>query len=93
MFVFERDLFSCFRTKFVTIVHIVPTKAHLQVEVAQIEVDWQELGLQLVVTDIIIQIAIRVDIHIITTVAIAEHRTGKADGMDGYFSTYHHELT
>ena len=93
MFVFKRHLHCRFRTKFVAIVHIIPSQAHLQVEVTQGEIKGQELCLELIITDVIVKVTIRVHIHIVATEGVAERRTRKATGMDCNLASSHHSLT
>ena len=45
----------------------VPAQSHLQVEMAQVEIDGEEFCLRLVVTDIVVQIAIGIDVNIVST--------------------------
>ena len=72
--------------------HVVPTHAHLQVEVAQVEVDRQELSLQLVIADVVVEVALGVYIHVVAAEGVAQGGTGETAWMDGNFAACHQAL-
>ena len=65
----------------------------MHVKIAHVKIEGKEFCLQLVVTDVIIQIASIIYIDIISAERIAECRTGKGSGMNGKLTASHHTLT
>ena len=92
VFVFERHLHRVVRAELAAIVHEVPAQTHLNVDVAQVVVDRQELCLELIVKDAIVTVAVSVDVNIVAAECIAKRGTREATGMDGDFAASHHEL-
>ena len=93
MFILKCHLLRRFGVELIAVVQKVPTQAHLQIEVAQVEVDGHKLSLELVVADVIADVAVGVDVNVVTPERVTERGTCKAAGMDGEFTTRHHALS
>ena len=62
---FNNSCVSC--RQFVAIVLIIPADAALQIDVAPVEVDGQQLCLELVGTDVVVAFAFHVDVQVVAT--------------------------
>ena len=93
MFILERHLSSCLCTECVTIVHVVPAEAELDVEVTEVMIDWCELSLELVVENIIGAVSIEINIHIVAAEFVTEPGPCETARVDGQFGSCLQSLT
>ncbi len=73
--------------------HVVPTQTHLEVEVAQREVDRQQLTLELVIEDVVVTLTFDIYVHVVATEVISERWTGETARMDSELTACHQTLT
>ena len=92
MLILEDRLNGCLRTELVAIVHIVPAEPVLDIEMTQIVVDGYDLCLELVVSDVIVALAFKIDIHVVAAEGIGEGRTGDTVRMNGQLAAGHQSL-
>ena len=90
--VLQHALYGGLCTKYIAVVHVVPTQTVLDVEVTQVVVDRDDLGLELVVADVVVAIAFAIDVNVVTPKGIGDHRADEAAGMDGQLALSHQTL-
>ena len=74
----------------VLIAHVVPAQSHLQVEVAEVVVEGNEVHLMVMIEDAVVAVAIDIDVYVVAAEGIVHGRTAKAARMYGPGSVYHH---
>ena len=92
MLILEDRLNGCLRTELVAIVHIVPAEPVLDIEMTQIVVDGDNLSLELVVSDVIVALAFKIDIHVVAAEGIGKGWTGNTARMNGQLAAGHHSF-
>ena len=93
VFILQRHVLRGFRLQFIAIVHEIPAHTQLQIKMFHVEVYRGEFCLELVVADVVVAIAIHVNINIIAIEVITQFRTGETLWMDGQIATSHQSLT
>ena len=92
MLVLQHALYGGLCTKYVAVVHVVPTQTVLDVEVTQVVVDRDDLGLELVVADVVVAFAFEIDVYVVTAEGVGNHRTDDTARMDGQLALGHQTL-
>ena len=60
---------------------------------AQVVIDRNDLGLELVVADVIVALPFGIDIHVVAAEGVCKHRANVAARMDGQLASCHQSLT
>ena len=93
MFVLHAHVIDRIRLQLTAIVHIVPLDTHLEVKGAQVEVDGCQLRLCLVIQQVIVAIAIHIDIQVVASEGETQRRTGETARVEHQVGTQFDALT
>ena len=92
MLVLQRHRDGADRAQVAVVVHIVPSQAQLQVEGAEVEVDGRELRLCLGVEDVVVALAVDVDVEVVAPEGEADRRPRETARVDGEVGGCHQAL-